>query len=673
MKANTSQNGIALVSVMVMAAALLALFAAYATLTRFEQKNTRFSKQSVSGFYAAEAGLNVRAEAIRAKFIGYNVPQGSSPSSATPCSGADTGSGDFACADYEFNGRDVTTFVTEEPGNPYLRTIPAGEKYESLYANEYRYTTRSEAKNNQGKTEAQLELRLRNRTVPLFQFAVFYNKDLEINNGATMTLAGPVHTNGSLFVSPPGTTALTINGRVTVAGDLYRGRKSINTCGGNVNVRNVSNTNKPLSSCNGSSRNGPLSQSDIDALDAAETNPANRWSGRVKLGVPVIEVPSPGAFDAAGGAEYWDAADIRIVLPLNMADNQRILDGSNPDGRIEIHTANGNVDAGKTSIINNSASCPGILNGRVARYQELHDYREAYQAEWSAADVGSRMRVLDIDVRGLLACMHLNPSLLDGKPLNEDSDGGLLIYLTVKGPRSNLPQSFYGVRLRNGANLRAAANAAGAPNPRGISVVSDQMAYIYGDYNASSANFRTSPSDNVGYLPAAVMADAVTILSNSWLDSYNATTALNKPGSNCNTTPWRGTSNTTVNAAFLANTMTTGNAEGAAGMDKDSGSNLESYNGGLENYPRLLEHWGQAKDCINGGRTLTYRGSFVSLSTPKHTQSIWRQTGNYYNAPVRNWGFDTNFRIADNLPPRSPRFVYLKQELFVRDFEQAGG
>lgn len=668
-----NQQGIALVSVMVMAAALLALFAAYTTLTRFEQKNTRYSKQSVSGFYAAEAGLNMRAETIRAKFIGFNVPQGTSPSSSTPCAGGDSGTGDFACVDYDFNGRDVTTYVTEEPGNPYLRTIPAGEKYESLYANEYRYTTRSEAKNAQDKTEAQLELRLRNRTVPLFQFAVFYNKDLEINNGATMTLAGPVHTNGSLFVSPPGTNALTINGRVTVAGDLYRGRKSTNTCGGNANVRNQSNTNKALSSCNGSSRNGPLGQTDIDALDAAEGNPANRWNGRVKIGVPIIEVPSPGAFDAAGGAEYWDAADIRIVLPLNMANNERILDGSNPDGRIEIHTANGNPDGGKTVIINDATACPGILNGRVARYQELYDYREAYSPAWAAAEVGNKMRVLDVDVRGLLACMHLNPTLLDGRPLNEDTDGGLVIFLTVKGPRSATNESFYGVRLRNGANLRAASNAPGAPNPRGITVVSDQMAYIHGDYNASSANFRTSAADNVGYLPAAVMADAITVLSNSWQDSYNAATQLARPGTNCSTTPWRGTSNTTVNAAFLANTATTGDAEGTDGMDRDTGSGLESYNGGLENYPRLLEHWGQGKDCTSAGRTLTYRGSFVSLSTPQHTQSIWRNTGNYYNAPVRNWGFDTNFRIADNLPPRSPRFVYLKQELFVRDFEQAGG
>ena len=35
--------------------------------------------------------------------------------------------------------------------------------------------------------------------VPLFQFAVFYNMDMEFGPGADMTIAGPVHTNGNLI------------------------------------------------------------------------------------------------------------------------------------------------------------------------------------------------------------------------------------------------------------------------------------------------------------------------------------------------------------------------------------------------------------------------------------------------------------------------------------------
>ena len=37
--------------------------------------------------------------------------------------------------------------------------------------------------------------------------------------------------------------------------------------------------------------------------------------------------------------------------------------------------------------------------------------------------------------------------------------------------------------------------------------------------------------------------------------------------------------------------------------------------------------------------------------------------------PNRDWDFDVDFSNAANLPPISPRFVYLRQEFFVREFE----
>jgi hypothetical protein len=47
----------------------------------------------------------------------------------------------------------------------------------------------------------------------------------------------------------------------------------------------------------------------------------------------------------------------------------------------------------------------------------------------------------------------------------------------------------------------------------------------------------------------------------------------------------------------------------------------------------------------------------------------WHYGSPQYTAPNRDWGYDTDFNSAENLPPLSPRFVYLKQELFVREFE----
>jgi HPt (histidine-containing phosphotransfer) domain-containing protein len=51
---------------------------------------------------------------------------------------------------------------------------------------------------------------------------------------------------------------------------------------------------------------------------------------------------------------------------------------------------------------------------------------------------------------------------------------------------------------------------------------------------------------------------------------------------------------------------------------------------------------------------------------------VWCGTGNgcnIYNPPVRNWNFDPAFNNAANLPPLTPRFVYVQQVLFTEDFK----
>ena len=40
-----------------------------------------------------------------------------------------------------------------------------------------------------------------------------------------------------------------------------------------------------------------------------------------------------------------------------------------------------------------------------------------------------------------------------------------------------------------------------------------------------------------------------------------------------------------------------------------------------------------------------------------------------YNPPTRNWNFDPAFNNAANLPPLTPRFVYVQQVLFTEDFK----
>ncbi len=222
---------------------------------------------------------------------------------------------------------------------------------------------------------------------------------------------------------------------------------------------------------------------------------------------------------------------------------------------------------------------------------------------------------------------------------SDTSEGGFVFHATINKTTytsANGKQSPYGFALVQAQQLPGLAKI-GNSDPTGLTFVSDQAVYVQGDYNI------------VNWQPASILADSLNVLSNACLNTNFAIHKLS--GQNCNTgssaakiTP----TPTTINSAFLAGTDITNSVE------------TPGYNGGLENYPRFLEQW--------GGVLLTYRGSFVSTSTPLHVSGA--MSSQLYTPPARNWEYDTRFNAAENLPPLAPRFVYLKQESFTRNYNQ---
>ena len=69
--------------------------------------------------------------------------------------------------------------------------------------------------------------------------------------------------------------------------------------------------------------------------------------------------------------------------------------------------------------------------------------------------------------------------------------------------------------------------------------------------------------------------------------------------------------------------------------------------------------------------TCTYRGSFVSLGNAQRNNGQWCGTGttcNIYEAPARNFDFDTDFQLVQNLPPLTPQVTSVRQILFTENF-----
>jgi hypothetical protein len=622
------ERGFALISTFLVLSLLSTLLGAYLVISRIELATTKASRDTSSGFYAAEAGLNIRAETIRGIFVGYNTPSGESPDTENnPCEGANTGTGDMVCENFNFNNRTVRTYVVDHQAgmDPPLLPIRQG-LYQGLNAQDYIYTAHSEALSIDGRTEAILQLRFKSRVVPMFQFAAFYDKDLEILPGPSMNLNGPVHTNGDLYMQSDNT--LTINGQVTSGGTMYRGRKNDNSCRANsTRVYDPTNPQHLVSVC-----------PNRTTVTATHTNPFN---GMIQFDVDTVTVPPPEILDPVAGSLYWDKADLRIVLNTDAALNPIITVPGVTTG-IEVRNSNQSVDAAATLALYNCSAGQANNQRSIRRNPAAGDNALAVVGtsySFRNNRENKNIRMLDIDLRGLLNCLHSTNWLgTNNRTLGDTTEGGLVLYFTATGPNALSNSSPYGVRIRNGQTLQS--NIGGAPSVVGLTIVSDQAVYLQGNYNST------------GKRPAAILADSFHPLSNNFYDS----TAQNfRDSTTTQSVSNRPATSTIQNVAVLSGTDTTGGQEGSAGQGG-------AYNGGLENYPRFHENW--------TGNTYTYRGSFVSLNRPRRYSGAWVYGNPQYTAPNRNWDYDTDFNNAANLPPISPRFVYLQQELFVRDFEQ---
>ena len=124
--------------------------------------------------------------------------------------------------------------------------------------------------------------------------------------------------------------------------------------------------------------------------------------------------------------------------------------------------------------------------------------------------------------------------------------------------------------------------------------------------------------------PASLVGDAITILSDHWVDA-NSTSPVGS----------RIASATTVNAAFLTGAVDT---------------TLGHYSGGMENFPRFLETWGSAN-------VFTYNGSMIKMFPSLYATNAWNNNNNIYSPPKRNWAYDVNFDDPTRLPPKTPSLL----------------
>jgi hypothetical protein len=182
----------------------------------------------------------------------------------------------------------------------------------------------------------------------------------------------------------------------------------------------------------------------------------------------------------------------------------------------------------------------------------------------------------------------------------------------------------------------------------GFTVASENPVYIQGDYNSNAADttWNTPPVDKAGMAAAAVIADTVTLLSDSWDDRVSMLgTSGNASPTNLGNRPTTSTYYRVAIAAGKNMTFTYPTAWPEAGGEDDIGTD-----GGIHNFLHLLENWG------SGGVTENYKGSLASLYYSTYNTGFFKCCTAVYGVPNRNFFFDTDFSVPAGLPPGTPMF-----------------
>jgi hypothetical protein len=703
------ERGAVLIVALLAMLAMAALGFGVIFVTSTESRIAANTQLSTAGFYAAEAGLNRGAESARQIFQAFQTPEGQACLALMPAAAGGAGanlcdgpSNDYAPVTFDLPNasRRTTywlTYLEPDPdrvaqGIPANRAgprprqvqIPRGQPFSGLSATELTYTVRSVAHNLTGERQAQalLESQFVIRLIPLFQFAAFYEQDLEIFPGPPMTLTGPVHTNANLYLGSG--AGLAVHGQVTAASDIYRGRKQ-GIGGGCTSWVRIAD------------EGGTLRDLDPNPPGCQETlvPPENFavYGSRVQPNFGQVGIPDPGSFERQPDAQYWQRADFRLVmvegqydvidtvtvagvsvdivaprievwsnitpddppfvdatltarLRQMMRDDPRIVTANLPPTGNRLQPSSypgGTIPAmcspfedpstGRLAALSAAQSPAPYDSWTQAQRQQVCD-RAVARGDFFNHRESDSLFMLNLDMNRLLAYNHSLPGGNRFFDPDDATDGGLVLYASVTDPSGFKAAGVnnYGVRLHNGAELR---NTAGPPSvdmgTRGVTVITDQAAYVQGDFNCVRQGTGCRADRKIG---ASVIADSLNVLSRNWRDINS---------SNTNNAA-RQALDTRINAAFLAGVDQTDPATG--------------YNGGLENYPRFHERW--------TGETLRYRGSFVSLGEPRHVDGPW--DAQRYNPPIRDWNYDTDFNNPDNLPPLSPRMVALRQNLFSQQF-----
>jgi len=572
-----SESGVILPIVIILTLALTITGLALLSAGVMENSLVRKEIGTTQAFYAAEAGIECGLFRLRALLSSkLDVTQDDLDAIATDIEANPPLSGfnfDIKIGEYGVEGSELVTT------GPYAGLTAVTQEYEIT----------SEATGTNGNpASAKIIQKVKDRRFYLFQFGVFYSDvECELQPGPDMTFEGRVHSNKDIYLDSNST--LKIDSYLTSAGKIIKGSMPGDPSieGGTVTIKDGDGVYQEMYYDDDLDPPGWFDHDHPNWVPQA----GDRWDENVQdqaYGVTELKLPLPPLEDPIEIIKRGDTLDPDSSLESELLKEARLY------WQADLRILDGVAYLKSGVKVETQQADEGDL-------VEGLDYWDPDEGETISPVVtksfynwreGATITVVEIDIEKLMRreeLIEMGPEAggINGAPVLKND--GTILYVSESGSNK-------GVRLVNGSGLPSG----------GLTVGTDNPLYIQGDYNT------------VNKKPAAVLCDALNILSNDWDDESSVDERI--------------ASATTVNVS-----MVTGIVETEGGY----------YSGGVENLPRFLENW--------SSKTFTLSGSMVVLWESEQAMGKWVYGMPYYEAPIRAWEFDQDLLEPANLPPGTPQ------------------
>jgi len=424
---------------------------------------TRSQWAGKGAFYASEGGIVYGTKELNSLLATTLVPTSAQIAAITPPS---------------ISGFNFDTFSVAASGNSAVKTITTGP-YAGLNSVSTPYTITSQTSGTGSDSgTVRLTQSVEDQLIPLFQFGVFYDGDLETFPGPSMTFNGRIHSNKDIYISPGSGNTLSVDSRMSSAGNIYRCRKDNPASCSSAQIKKTNGTYASLTY----DHNNP---------DWA-TKAYQDWGGLVQdsaHGVQKLNLP-------VGTTNFIDLIKRGDTVDPTDSSESQTLQSSRMYWQADLSILDGVAYAKNGSAV--------TLQAGTVSAATMYDYRENKTMVLRQIDIGTLVSSGKAPANGILYVSE-----------TQDVSNSKAVRLVNA---SSLPTGGFTVASDNPVYVKGNYNTV---NKKGAAIMGDAVTFLSNNWNDANAVNAGSPFSGRTASDMTVNAAVVTGNTTTSVGSYN--------------------------------------------------------------------------------------------------------------------------------------------------------